>query len=93
MNQSICSWPDVQAQKCRFSKAEIEDRLIEQLIIGTSEPKVQEALLRKADKLKLDKAMDIARKREATVNDMKSLEQRGASARGCETNIDAITQN
>ena len=37
--------------------------------------------------------MDIARKREATVNDMKSLEQQGASARGRETNIDAIRQN
>ena len=48
----------IQAQKCLFSEAEIEDRLIEQLIIGTREPKVQEALLGKYDKLKLDKAMD-----------------------------------
>ena len=32
---------NIQAQKCRFSEAEIEDRLIEQLIIGTREPKVQ----------------------------------------------------
>ena len=47
-----------QAQKCRFSEEEIEDRLVEQLIIGTREPKVQEALLGKEDKLKLDKAMD-----------------------------------
>ena len=47
----------IQAQKCRFSEAEIEDRLIEQLIIGTREPKVQEALLGKDDKLKLDKAI------------------------------------
>jgi len=36
--------------------------------------------LGKDEKLKLDKAMDIARKREATVNDMKSLEQHDASA-------------
>ena len=79
----------IQAQKCRFSEAEI----VEQLIIGTREPKVQEALLGKDDKLKLDKAMDIARKREATVNDMKSLEQQGASARSRETNIGAINQN
>ena len=45
----------IQAQKCRFSETEIEDRLIEQLIIGTREPKVQEALLGKDDKLKIDK--------------------------------------
>ena len=86
----------IQAQKCLFSEAEIEDRLIEQLIIGTREPKVQEALLGKYDKLKLDKAMAIAKKRETTVNDMKSLawlEQQSASARSRETNIDAINQN
>lgn len=71
----------IQAQKCQFSEAEIEDRLIEQLIIGTREPKVEEALLGKYDKLKLDKAMDVARKREATVNDMKSLKQQDASDR------------
>ena len=48
----------------------------------------------KDDKLKLDKAMDIARKKEATVNDMKSIEQQqGASASSRETNIDAINQN
>ena len=84
----------IQAQvPVQYSEAEIEDRLIEQLIIGTREPKVQEALLGKDDKLKLEKAVDIARKREATVNDMKSLGQQGASARSRETNIDAINQN
>ena len=85
----------IQAQKCRFSDAELEERLIEQLIIGTCERKVQEVLLGKDDKLKLDKAMDIARTREATVNDMKSLEQQGASAsiRSHDTNIDAVRQN
>ena len=46
-------------------------------------------------KLKLDKAMDIARTREDAVIDMKSLEQRGASAsaRSHDTIIDAIRQN
>ena len=83
----------IQAQECRISEAEIEDRLIEQVIIGTKKPKVQEVLLGKDDKLKLDKAMDIARKGEATVNDMKSLGQQGASARSRETIIDAINQN
>ena len=83
----------IQAKKCRFNKAEIEERLIEQLIIGTRERKVEEVLLRKAEKLKLDKAMDIARTREATVNDMKSLEQQGGSACTRDTNIDAIKQD
>lgn len=50
----------LQAQKCRFSEAEMEKRLIEQLIIGTRERKVQENLLGKDEKLKLYKAMDIA---------------------------------
>ena len=81
----------LQAQKCRLGKAEFEERLIEQLIIGTRERKVQEFLLKKDDKLKLDKAMDLARTREATVNDMKSLVLQGAST--VETNIDAVRQN
>ena len=81
----------LQAQKCRFTDIELEERLIEQLIIGTREREVQEVLLGKDEKLKLDKAMDIARMREATVNDMKSLALQGAAA--VETNIDAIRQN
>ena len=85
----------IQAQKCRFSEAELEERLIEQLIIGTRKRKVQEVLLGKDDKLNLDKAMDIARTRKATVNDKKSLEQResSASARSHDSNIDAIREN
>ena len=71
----------------------MEERLIEQLIIGTRERKVQENLLGKDEKLKLDKAMDIARTREATVNDMKSLELQGASAGTDEANIDAVRQD
>ncbi|XP_015779930.1 PREDICTED: uncharacterized protein K02A2.6-like [Acropora digitifera] len=62
-------------------------------IIGMRERKVQEVLLGKDDILKLDKAMDIARTKEATVNDMKSLEQQGASARPHDTNIGAVKQN
>ena len=75
--------------------AELQDRLIEQLIISTRERKIQEVLLEKDAKLKLDKATDIARTREATVNNMKSLEQQGASASACshDITIDAIRQN
>ena len=97
-DESVHSFMDrckIQAQKCRFSEAELEERLIEQLIIGTRERKVQEVLLGKDDKLYLDKAMDIARTMEATVSDIKSHEQRGAkaSARSHDSNIDAIRQN
>ena len=38
------AWCKLQAQKCRFGEAELEERLIEQLIIGTRERKVQEVL-------------------------------------------------
>jgi len=83
----------IQAQKCRFSETELEERLIEQLIIGTRERKVQEVLLCKDGKLKLDKAMDIVSTRETTINDMKSPEKQGASVRTRDTNIDPIGQN
>ena len=82
----------LQAQKCRFGEVELEERLIEQLIIGTRERKVQEILLGKDEKLKLDKAMDLARTREATINDMKSLALQGVAPAN-DTNIDAIRQN
>ncbi|KAL9976365.1 hypothetical protein ACROYT_G013660 [Oculina patagonica] len=84
----------LQAQKCRFSEAEMDEHLIEQLIIGTRERKVQENLLGKDERLKLDNAMDIARSREATpVNDMKYLELQGASAGTDEANIDAVRED
>ena len=51
----------VQAQKCRFIETELEERLIEQLFIGTRDWKVQEVLLGKNEKLKLDREMDTTR--------------------------------
>lgn len=80
----------LQAQKCHFSKVELEERLTE-LISGTHEGKVQEVLFGKEERLKLDKAMDIARKGEATVNNMTSLALQSGSA--VETNIDAVRQS
>ena len=60
-----------QATKCKFRDAtETEERLIEQLIIGTKQKKVQERLLEKGEKLKLDIATDIARTNEATISHM-----------------------
>ena len=63
-----------QATKCKFRDAtETEERLIEQLIIGTKQKKVQERLLEKGEKLKLDIATDIARTYEATISHMERL--------------------
>ena len=78
-----------QVQKCKFSEqSEINDRLIEQLILGTRHKKVQEVLLSKDEKLSLDTALDIARTQEATEADMRSLRNHGNQA----VNIDAVTQ-
>jgi hypothetical protein len=52
---------------------EQDERLIEQLIIGTRHKKVQEFLLGKDDELKLDDAIDIARPHEATQAHMEQL--------------------
>ena len=60
-----------QATKCRFrDKAELDEWLIEQLIIGTKQKKVQERLLGKGEQLTLDEAIDIARTYEAIVSQM-----------------------
>ena len=82
----------IQAQKCQRSEAELKERLIEQLVTGTRKRKVQDVLSGKGNKLKLNKAMDIARTREATINEMKCLEQQGASVLTRVTYIDDIRQ-
>ena len=64
-----------QATKCRFrDKAESDERLIEQIIIGTKHKKVQEKLLEKGEQLSLDEAIDIARTHEATLSQMEQLD-------------------
>ena len=64
----------LQAKKCKFwDNTDIEERLIEQLIIGTRHRKVQEKLLGKDGDLKLDDALDIARTCEATMVHMEQL--------------------
>ena len=64
-----------QATKGRLrDKAESDERLIEQLIVGTKHKKVQERLLEKGEQLTLDEAIDIARTYEATVSEMEQLE-------------------
>ena len=67
-----------QANKCKFRDSqEIEDRLIEQLIIGTKHKRVQERLFEKGDTLTLDIAIDLARTHEAT---LKNVEQLGLAS-------------
>ena len=63
-----------QSRKCKFrDQREINERLTEQLIIGTVHAKIQEKLLQKGDELTLDNAMDIARTHEATLYHMTQL--------------------
>lgn len=64
-----------QATKCKFRDVtEVEERLIEQLIIGSKHKKVQERLLSKGDSLTLDEAMDVCRTYEATLTQMGQLD-------------------
>ena len=64
----------LKAQKCRFSPAEANERLIEQLIIGTTIPEVQKQLLSYDETLTLDKALNIGRTTEASINHMTQLQ-------------------
>ena len=62
-----------QAAKCKFRDAtEVADRLIEQIIKGTKHKRIQEKLLQD-ESLSLDKAIDIARTYEATLNHIEQL--------------------
>ena len=64
-----------QATRCRFrDNDETDERLIEQLIVGTKHKKVQERLLEKGEQLTLGEAMDIARTYEATQSQMEELD-------------------
>ena len=64
-----------QATRCRLrDNDETDERLIEQLIVGTKHKKVQERLLEKGEQLTLDEAIDIARTYEATQSQMEELD-------------------
>jgi len=64
-----------QATRCQFrDKDESDERLIEQLIVGTKHKKVQERLLEKGEHLTLDEAIDIARTYKATQSQMEELD-------------------
>ena len=72
----------IQANKCKFrDPQEFDERLIEQLIVGTKHTKVQERLLSK-EEMTLDQAMNTARTFEATLTQMDEL--------NAEVNVDGI---
>lgn len=61
-----------QASKCRFrAKAESDERIIEQLTVGTKHKQIQEKLLEKSS---LNVAIDIARTYEATISQLEVLD-------------------
>lgn len=64
-----------QATRCRSrDNNESDKRLIEQLIVGTKNKKVQERLPEKSEQLTPDKAIDIARTYEATQTQVEELD-------------------
>ena len=70
----------LQALKCKFNQAELEERLIEQLIVGTRLSKLQKELLAKDENLTLDQALNIVRT-QASISHMSQL-------RGMQTGTD-----
>ena len=63
----------LQALKCKFNQVELEERLIEQLIVGTRLPELQKELLAKDENLTLDQALNIGRTHEASISHMSQL--------------------
>ena len=63
----------LQAQKCDFSEAEFEERVIEQLVAGTKYQALQKELLGKDKSLSLDQAIALGRDHEASIVHMKQL--------------------
>ena len=62
------------AVKCKYrDDKEMEDRLVDQLIWGSSHKDVQKVLIGRDEKLTLNDAIDVARSHEATTNQLKSL--------------------
>jgi len=52
----------------------LDERLIEQLIVGTKHKKVQERVLEKGEQLTLDKVINIARTYDTTQSQMEELD-------------------
>ena len=62
------------AAKCQFhDNAEVEDRVLDQLIWGSNNSDIQKSLISRDKSLTLAVAIEIARSHEATSKDMKTL--------------------
>ena len=78
------------AAKCQFrDNAEVEDRVLDQLIWGSKNPDVQKSLITRDKMLTLATAVEIARSHEATSKHMKTLTERSTSYQEGK-NIDSI---
>ena len=64
------------AGKCRFTEAELDDRIIECIIAQGKHSKIHEELLAKDETLTLDKAIQITRMYEATQNDLEQFREK-----------------
>ena len=64
----------LQAMKCKFSQNEVEERLIEQLVVGTNLSELQKELLGRDDKLTLEQALNIGCTHEASISHMSQLQ-------------------
>ena len=63
----------LQALKCKFNQAELEERLIEQLIVGTRLPELQKELLAKDENLTLDQALNIGMQTRTDVHSIRTV--------------------
>ena len=63
----------LQALRYKFTQAELNERLIEQLIVGTIFPGLQKELLGKNEHLTLEEAINIGRTHEASINHVAQL--------------------
>ena len=63
----------LQALRCKFTHAEHNERLIDQLIVDTRFPGLQKELLGKNEHLTLEEAINIGRTNEASINKLAQL--------------------
>ena len=75
------------ASKCKFrDSVEVEDRMLDQLILGCNAPEVQKSLIGRNENFKLDEAAKIARAHEATRQQMNTLNK----TVGAQSSVNAV---
>ena len=71
----------LQSDKCKFTDIERPHRILEQLIFGSSHPKVQEKMLVKGEDFTLDQAIDLCRTYEANRQHMADFKEEGQAGK------------